>query len=1252
MKKNDFVKTIKDKYPSYRQIDDDELYGKIITKYPQYKSQIDEEEGLLSKINKAIPSPIREMTPEEKKAMIAERRDIKEPGLQEMTIPMTLKAVGSPVAAITEPFLSGRKGKIPYPELPVPEIAKKAAGYVLPEKIEDIPNFLSYFTSPQMSMTYGTGRAMEKALTEKALLPQELAIEVAGRVVIPKAIEAGGVAIGKLLKGFVNKIVPDVRISAIEAPITPQEEKIVGEVVKNKSMLEELRSQGHITPDDSAKLEAWFASKPETRAKLPPKDQQKLLAFVETGKREMGDKPITGLLPNIIGRRPSTSPVYGMVAGIEPEQDEQGRIKGIKFDPTKAAIGMAVMGGLRTKAGQTAILSEVDQILAPKKIEAVPLGARISNLVKGFQQNLISGFSPLRHVENDIYKAAGIKPPTHNMARKFELVNGAAGKGEADILNFEDTVLKNTDANALNKYLFLRRTQSRLQADPEVKKVGNWTVEKAQQGLADLERQIGPENFKRVAEIANGPYQKAMDDSLRLQVESGRMSPKLYETIKASNDFYAPFKVLKYMDENALEGVGKRISGTKELTKAITGIHSEDFQVGNILLESQRQLFKSRVMAEKNIKMLELDNLARLDQTGQLLRIAGEGEKARPGYKIVTYLKNGEPMRLEVTNELASAINGLNAEQTNVIGRVLGAGAAPFRWGATGANLGFQFVNLFLADTPRTALISKYGINNLSDLFKFPMDWTEALYSSITGNFGKKNALYRAFLESGAANSTIQRTLTPGVFERQFFERQFAEKGILRKGYEASRGATLDNWAKFANALEETAKLTTLKRGMRFENIAKLAQTNPALARQKIAEIATEVRNFGGSPDFARHGDLTKHLNLLFMFMNARLQGITSDITRLAGKTGGREAAKAWTRLSLAVGLPTTAVTLLNLSPKYRADYEMIPQRDRDNYWHIPREKFYTDSQGRQIREYWRIPKRETMQLMGNLIEEGIKLAYDKDPKAAGKMAMSFLENISPINIDGSNATERLQSIGANINPILSGPFEYATGTNLGFHKDIVPMSLSKASPHEQYTEQTPELYKKTGELLGKTIIGEQSPMKLEQLAGRLTGGALSQFVLPKPLEGREWYSELPIAKRLIRGKGTYDPEEEILKKTLMEQADVSVEQGRIAKKIAKLMETDKNKAREEFAKILDRPDAEKIADKIIDDIQNKGVTYSDRLVKQLQVENGERARYIFNRLKTMRQNEKAAYIGRLIDENIVTDNVAGQLSILMESEK
>jgi len=91
-----------------------------------------------------------------------------------------------------------------------------------------------------------------------------------------------------------------------------------------------------------------------------------------------------------------------------------------------------------------------------------------------------------------------------------------------------------------------------------------------------------------------------------------------------------------------------------------------------------------------------------------------------------------------------------------------------------------------------------------------------------------------------------------------------------------------------------------------------------------------------------------------------------------------------------------------------------------------------------------------------------------------------------------------------------------------------------------------------------------------------------------------------------------------------------------------------KEEAREEFDRLIkENPEmAEKINDLIKD--EQLGLTYTEQMIKQLGVENGERAKYIKSKLDKLSKEEKRNYYQNLIDKKIITKQVSEQLTKLL----
>ncbi len=1145
------------------------------------------------------------------------------------------------------------------------------------------------------------------------------------------------------------------------------------------------------------------------------------------------------------------------------------------------------------------LLAEVDRILDDPKAKSYlgRIQTYARKLPREFQRMITSEFTPLRLSEEQL-----IGKQRLDLAAKAELLPGASGQAELDLLRFQTLVVAPIAKLApdFNRYLLGRRIIDRLSHDPNRKKVAQWTVPKAEQALAALKKKVGDVNWQRLEKAAVA-FQQETDAALQLRVDAGLISQEVYDAIKGSSDFYAPFKVMKYVTEQMTgggKGTGRRIPHTEDLIDRIKGIEDADFQLQDFLLTAAQQIYQTRILAEKNRFMRDdIAPLADSDAEGEIIRqarpthyyrieykpaeeilaqlsyqkqpleqsfvkagraielaeaaglrvrrknlswalgratiggmetggqinlkaftsevishelghtadvaqrdsqgnriyksrnvfgtrrdilqrlssdintsrtfqkemkalvaftgLGGDakyqssakerfaefvelyihnpkkarelaptwtdhfelnilpnpqmkqlveglakffqkvdalpniltplkqmegsnylelairrafpdrkpqigvvfGEKARPGYKMVEYLDAGTVKALEVRDDFAKALEGLHRGEATMVSRAALLVAQPFKWGATTFNLAFQPVNLFLADLPRAALISKYGVRRPGDLVRFPADWLYSLFTSMAGNFGFRSDLYEEFMKSGAYNSTIQRELTPEAFKPVVG----VEKSALPK--RIVHGA-----AKVASALEETSKLLGIRRGKRFENFDSLSKAEQV---EKMREIASEVRRFSGSPDFWRKGIIStgqtlENMNLLFMFLNARIQGTAADLARLSGRAGGgRLATAAWLRLSLAVGIPALTLMLHNLDDDEieldgpegpwkttnRESYKQVPDWERENYFMIPRGRYFLNDRGERVRDYWKIPKREIVKLFGNMIEAGVQFADEKNPEHVRKFAVTLLENLSPVNISGKTSMERAESGVGSLNPILKTPAELIFNRDTFRHRKIVPDYIDKVPskdlpPEEQYTRATSRAFIRLGKVLGV------SPLLLEHGTRGFTAGLVTQFMPPRPQPGRSPVLSYPaigsIARRFVRSESmAKESDSEILDEALKNQATERVMRNRQAYQLYQSWK--KNPEGKQIDAFLNErgvsPEIEKQVLSMKKD-DDKNLTRNERQIKQLGVENGDRASYLKTLLNGKDASTQELMIEAWREKGIASKEVIKQLEL------
>jgi hypothetical protein len=876
----------------------------------------------------------------------------------------------------------------------------------------------------------------------------------------------------------------------------------------------------------------------------------------------------------------------------------------------------------------------------PKKGKSAKERAKAAS--EAFRTGFSSSFRPLNRLAEDIAKAYGVAK--RDVAGIFEQLKGSSGKAEADVYRFDQEVSKAVKGKErdFSAYMFLRRSIDRLNQDaadvaagkPARRRVSTYTIPELQAKLAALEAKLTPGQRTAFSDAADA-FQAHLDTALQLQVSSGRMSMEVYDAIKDGNQFYAPFKVKQYLQDTIKPaGSGRRVETTADYVKAMEGVENPDFRLGDMLAAARNNIAVSRILAEKNKAMRNISDLSAIDVNETYVKKLGPNEDAPQGMDAVTVLENGERVRYGVRPELAQAVQVAGPNSGALLIRMA---AATFRAGATTYNLPFQFSNL-LADIPRAALVSKYGITlNPIDLVFYPIDMIHAFYSAAMGNvFGRKNQLFLDFLDSGAAGTTVQQYLTPGALEFK------PDNGLMTAANAAK--ATLGTLPRITDTIEQMSKVLGVKRAMRMEGVKSGAEL-----AANVPEAITEIRRFSGSPDFGRMGKWVDQyrLNLMYMFLNARLQGTIADVGRLTGRDGAGTAAKTWAKIGIPIGLLTLYNYLINHSDEYRDDYGKRTENEKRNYWLIPKDKFITGADGEKIRDYWRVPKREISKWVANSVESGLDFAQERDPEAFWKWGQTMAEEFAPMNVQGKNTQERLESIGASLNPLVKAPLEIATGRDMYRHTDIVKDVMKKATPKKQYTDRTAEVFKDLANAMPKIAPDIfESPLMLENMTRNLTAGLFTQFIARKPIEGRTALENNPLLQRFQGLPYTDSSEfEEQMQEYEREAADEQLDRYRNAKQML-----DDNKGvplPDVVKKTVDKfgPD-KKLVDRVADLwlAEERGITGQERRILALPTQ--QRAQFILGELKGKSTEEQAALLRKYTLKRILTTGVAEQMTI------
>jgi len=778
---------------------------------------------------------------------------------------------------------------------------------------------------------------------------------------------------------------------------------------------------------------------------------------------------------------------------------------------------------------------------------------------------------------------------------------------------------------------------------------------------------------------AQEQYHSHMEGALMKLRQAGVLSPTLYNSIQRSTSFYVPFYVVRYFNRNPEDTFGQTIKGITEAGETIV----KPMDAGRF------KIYYSTLRAEKNeyIKKIDLwrsdfdpdgNHITRIIDPEDLSEGSGKGA--------LMFYENGRKRYIALDKRVTDVANRFTPVSASQAHRAMKVFGDIFKMGATGVNIFFQAFNFAMFDPIRLLTTSRAGLKNrdkglnpwvLAQQYIRAMmaaSWANLTPNSIKNLMSEKSPeftqsldnLYSEFINSGAAGSTIA----------EYFHKPDHIRDVL-SGEKLSRKnpltAVTAKLSQFGKTLEQTSKMVGMQRMMGFEEIEKLrskmdkAKTSAAKVAiknqidEKMDFIATEIRNFAGSPDFLRQGEVTKNeaLNVLFLFFNARIQGVERDLSRLSKVFSGTsqekgEALMVGMKISAFAVLPTIWAWSMNRRNEDREDdYDQISDEDKKNYIHIPLGEYFEHPyiEGKMVADYIRIPRRETFGLFSYTMEKALDWYYQKDPQAVSEMLGHWVEASMPVNVAGITDGEVIktgESVMSSLNPILKSPIEVLSNRNFFRHKPIVPPSLERAEVSQQFFDKTPNIYRNVHFGLGA--------LRMEHMVNGLTAGLLTQFTPPEntgipnqdgtmPI-GRT-LSSTPLLSRLARSTFLKETElDEILNDENKLDATQRVMRRRV---VDKFMTDTRGMTIQDRVRMLPVPrnsNEELVNMAIIRRLREMALGLEPDEIRLKNSSSAARASVVLKKMQGMQPAEVKVYLTDLASKKILTQDVA---NVLME---
>lgn len=616
-----------------------------------------------------------------------------------------------------------------------------------------------------------------------------------------------------------------------------------------------------------------------------------------------------------------------------------------------------------------------------------------------------------------------------------------------------------------------------------------FSVGDAARAMADLE--AANPTFRQASEMVHA-YTREL---LRKAYEGGLIPADLFGKL-GKEEFYVPF--MRDLSDKPLAGSGfesssegpgmtqvvKRMTGSsRDIKDPIESIMLQTFLVNRTLQHNDvirsfvRLAEQAKLAGGKYVERLPAqearqytfdlaDAVERLAKkhgidaddtafiTGALTDVFGEDPiigsffKMEPtgkrGEPIVFYKEGGELRAARFMSEseglpLYELVTALPAKMTDLFSEVVAASSSLVRTGIV-TNPTFAVSN-YIRDQFATALLRSDYVPILSGLKGVHGEFTQSEAARLYGVGGG--------VSPGSSIAPVERAIEADV------------NALAKKGYLVNRVTTFKGALELASFTEAGTRNSVF--GKVFE-AKKLEGLSDYEAMIEAAFQATDLL------DFSRHGSRTEAVRRYVPFINAHLQGLDKAyrtmvqpvLDRLRGDQvlatdtpAFRNALASWGKVFGAGAVLGAGWAALNagseayrdVSPQLKGTHLVIPVGGK----------------------VLLVPKPFELSLGFTAGEYAFQRFAQDDPRAATQFAQAAWDVLAPPN--------PLTDI-----PIIRTPIELATGKSLFTGRDIVPDTIARRTPAEQYTDRTSALAKYIGRMI------RVSPIKVDYAVGAAFG--------------------------------------------------------------------------------------------------------------------------------------------------------------------
>lgn len=1105
------------------------------------------------------------------------------------------------------------------------------------------------FLSPVAQSVYDETK---KKKSEPVLsTPIRVAPKVAPVAPAKSIVQKVGEAIATPFKALASKILPSTPATDTAQSMTfPVEKGSVGDQTIQKQIT--LQKQENAANDIIHPLKP---QSPDQSLEFPLSDKGKEVVQKQIAN-QANEKPLGSVFQYIVNNSGVNAPPEDLSpsfasdvgtkrrAGIDQPSDVLAEAEQQRNKQTADAISMMVMpegGEVKTVAEKALapVISEAENYVKEQiaKREAARVSEKpgildgIKNLYGEIKKKLVDSNAPIEDTLAAAQKSGNYSIlPTHDVSGQIDRVLRAptlAGQFAKD-QGFESLIKEVPNLDNLDQYMIAKHA-------PEVEAQGFKTGRDAQKD-ASLVSAL-KDQYEPYAQKVN-QYSR---DLLDYSVDSGLVSKDTAEKLKQQYPDYVPinrvFSELETSGGNFSNPRGTASISQQTVVQKLKGSEREIESPIASLLAKTNDAF---AQGERNKAAQMLTSYKDLPGNPFGIEQLTEGIKAKPGQETISVFRNGIQEKYLANKDIAEAAKNLNSQQFNILQKILSVPVRVAKAGITGFNAAFQLPNI--ASDQLMAFINSN--NGLRTSAANPGVFFKSLMEAV--NHGE---LYDEFVRNAAGGTSFDISRPQAM---QTLESLRASRSIPSK-----IKYTITHPSQLLRTAEDI-----LSRGEELTRIQQYQGTKQALLKEgrtaADAELLAAKAARENTANFARKGEWGSALNSAVLYLNAGIQGSRALVRSLAERPLATSA-----KIAATVLMPMAVMTAWNMSdPKRKAAYQDIAEYEKEGNFVIVPPNPTQDEKGR-----WNVIKIKLPPEVSQLtipVRRALEGVNGMDPLKFSEVANSLLNTPLPFpvsKVEGGKMKADTGSIFSALTPQMIKPgLEAKVNQNLFTGLPIVP---------DKYKDLSPELQAKPGTSGSARIIGKElnvSPIQVEEFI-HSTGGAVGSQALSavdRALAGFDIIPKEQIAKggvldsitaRFTKANGGQAGQKDTneLKAILTKQADESFLKTQDAEVLhAELKNLPKDEANAKAREIAKTDPI--LITKLKNIVQDEklGLSYDDRLLKQLDVKNGARAKFIYSKANEFAtKEEKNAYINDLISKKIVTDEIKKQLRQLLNKQ-